>query len=1146
LVSALTGLNIYYATDQVDAPVVGNSNVSICSGTSATLSASTSVNAAVEWFSSPTGGVAVAAGDTFHTPILTQTTTYYAEALRVPDSCANLNRVPVTVSVLAPPAVPVVTTNPDTICSGQSAVLQASAGTGNQVLWFDSASGGHLLTTGNIYTTPALTANTAYFAASTNGTCTSSSRDSVSVIVGQVPIVPVIQPSDTTICQGQIVTLSVAQPQTGVTYNWYTVLSGGTPVFTGNSFITPALASGVTYYVEAVNTASKCTAPSARTQITVNVNPVPAPPAVTAGTVTVCSGQPATASVSSPQSGLTYQWYSAQTGGALLFTGPSYTLSSPAANATVYVQASTGGNGCSSAGRTPVSIQVDSVPAIPQLQADNVGICAGGTATFTIASPQAGVTYQWYDAPTAGNLLTTGSSFTTPALGSSVTYYVGGANASGCSASSRTVANANVSATPGAPAVALSPVVICSGGTAALSIQNPQGGIVYNWYADATGGSILFQGSTFNTPVLSSSTAYYVTAVNGLLGCGSAARTIDSVRISTPPALPVLVSSTIQACAGGTVNLQVQSPQAGITYTWYNSPTSATPLYSGTSYAITGVTASAVYYLLGSTTGGCNSPGEASANVTVNPTPVDPVVTVPGLTVCTGSTGTFSISNPQAGDTYSWYASASGGAPLATGVTFTTGALTGNATYYVADENAGGCSSPGRTMLTATVSNNLTPPQLVASTVNTCSGQPATLTISNPLGGITYNWYDAPTGGNLVFTGSAYTINSPVANDTLYINAAASGGSCTSASRTTAEVVVTPTPASPSLVTSGAQVCSGGNISLQIMNPQGGAVYDWYTTASGGTAVFSGTVYNLSDVTASTEYFVEATQNGCSSSGRTPATVDIAAPAADPTVTASSPGVCPGSDATLTAASTTAGATFSWYTTATAGVSVAGGSTFATGPLTSDTTFYVTATSAQGCSGSARTSVSITQLLPLASPTVSLESRTANSVTFQWTPVPGAVAYQVSLDSGSTFVTPTSGPTGTTETINGLSPNQAASIEVEALGESPCQTSTASGKVAGVSDNPLGDNIFVPNVFSPNGDGNNDILYVYSNAISSLVFRIYNQWGQEIFESKSINTGWDGTAGGQKQPVGVYIYVLQATMQDGTIINKKGSVTLIR
>jgi gliding motility-associated-like protein len=1146
LVAALTALNIYYASDQVDAPVVGSSNVTVCSGTTATLTAKTSINAAVEWFSAPTGGVALAAGDTLHTPVLTQTTTFYAEALRVPDSCANLNRVPVTVSVLAPPAVPIVVHNPDTICSGGNAVLQASAGA-NQVLWFDSASGGNLLYTGNIYTTPALTAGKAYFAASSNGTCSSSSRDSVSVIVGQVPAVPVVHPSDTSVCQGSPVTLTVTQPQAGVVYNWYTVLSGGTPVFTGTSYITPPLAASVTYYVEAVNTASNCTAASARTQVTVSVTPVPAPPSVTASQVTVCSGQPATVSVAGPQTGLTYQWYDAATGGNLLFTGPIYSLSAVTASQDVFVQAAASGGGCGSATRTEVSITADSIPAVPQVQATDVSVCAGGTATFTVSSTQTGVTYNWYDAPTAGNLLASGTSFTTPSLNASATYYVGAVNAPGCSASSRTTVNADVVAAPLTPTVALSPVVICAGGMATLQVVNPQNGIVYDWYASATGSTVLAQGASFSTPVLSSGTTYYVAAMNATPGCSSgSARTGDSVAIGTQPAVPVLASADNQVCAGSNVTLTVQSPQAGINYNWYASAASATPLFVGAQYTLTGDTASGVYYVQASTSGGCTSATEATANVTVNPVPANPTVQVPDITVCPNNTATFTINTPQPGYTYNWYAAASGGTALASGTSFTTGALTTGATYYVAAQNAGTCSSPGRTIVTAAVTNNLTPPQLVNSTVSACSGQPAVLTVSNPQGGITYNWYDASSGGNLVNQGNSYTLTSPTRSDTVYVASVASGGSCTSATRTQAIVTVTVLPPSPSLVTSGAQVCSGGNVALQIMNPQSGTTYNWYTDASGGTPVFSGTIYNLSDVTASAEYYVEASLNGCGSAIRTPVTVDISAPASTPTVTASSPAVCPGSDAVLTAASATSGATFSWYATATGGTPIAGGPSFTTGALTSDTTFYVGASSPQGCTGTSLTPVSVTQLLPLDPPTVSVESRTATSITFQWTPVSGAVAYQVSLDSGTTFVTPTSGPTGLTETINGLLPNQTASIEVRALGASPCQTSTAAGSGAGISGNPLGDNIFVPNIFSPNGDGVNDILYVYSNAIASMVFRVYNQWGQELFESRAVSTGWDGTAGGAKQPIGVYIYVLQATMQDGTIINKKGSVTLIR
>lgn len=1146
LVSALTNVDVYYATDQVSAPVVASRNLTICSGTHATLSATTSVNAAVEWFSTPTGGPALSAGDTLVTPALTQTTTYYAEALRKTDSCANLNRVPVTVSVVSSPVVPTVSPNPDTVCSGQSAILQASATGGATVLWYDSASGGNLVFTGNVFTTPALTTNKAYFAGTSNGTCTSSSRDSVSVIVGQVPAVPTVGPSDTSVCGGQAITLRVLQPQTGVTYNWYTVLSGGTPVSTGNTFVTPVLTSGVTYYVEAVNSASQCTAPSARTMATISVSPVPATPSVTAAQVTVCIGQPAIASVSNPQTGVVYQWFDAQTGGNLLFTGSSYTITSVDTSGKVYVQAASAG-GCSTGSRTPVAIVADSIPSTPQLQSTDVPICAGSQATFTITSPQAGVTYTWYDAPTGGNLLATGTTYTTGSLNASATYYIAATNTAGCGTSSRTAVNADVVQAPAAPAVAVPTAVICSGNSATLQVQNPLGGVLYHWFDAPSGGNMVGQGSSFATPPLTGNTAYYVEAVNGLLGCTSATRTTDSVVIGPQPAVPVLTNSTVQACAGSNVNLQVQNPQAGIIYTWLSTPTSTTPLFTGPLYTLPGDTASGTYYVSAGTSGGCTSASDAVATVTVDPAPGDPVVQTPGITVCPGSSATFTISNPQAGVSYSWYATSGGGTALGTGATYNTGILATSTSYYVGATNAGACSSPGRTMVSATVSNNLTPPQLVASQVNDCSGQPAQLVVSNPQGGLTYNWYDASTGGNLVFTGPVYTLNGPLQSDTFYVGSSASAGACTSTSRTIGVLTVMPVPTAPSLVTSGAQVCSGGNVSLQISNPVSGDTYNWYTVNSGGTPVFTGTAYNLTDVTATADYFVEAISGGCSSASRTPVTVDIGATPASPTVTASATGVCPGDDAVLTATSTTAGATFSWYTSTAGGTPVATGSMFTTGPLTSDTTFYAGAASAQGCSsGSALTAVSLTQLQPLAPPTVTIQTRTPTSVTFQWTAVAGAVAYQVSLDSGTTFVTPTSGPNGLTETINGLAPNQTATCEVKALGAAPCQNSTASARASGVSDNPLGDNIFVPNVFSPNGDGNNDILYVYSNAIATLVFRIYNQWGQEVFESRSINSGWDGTMGGQKQPVGVYVYVLQATMQDGTVVDKKGSVTLIR
>jgi gliding motility-associated-like protein len=64
--------------------------------------------------------------------------------------------------------------------------------------------------------------------------------------------------------------------------------------------------------------------------------------------------------------------------------------------------------------------------------------------------------------------------------------------------------------------------------------------------------------------------------------------------------------------------------------------------------------------------------------------------------------------------------------------------------------------------------------------------------------------------------------------------------------------------------------------------------------------------------------------------------------------------------------------------------------------------------------------------------------------------------------------------------------------------------------------------------------------------ISKLTFRIYNRWGQKVFESNDVNIGWDGTYKGNPQPMDVYAYTVEAEYFDGTKVAKKGDITLIR
>jgi gliding motility-associated-like protein len=86
----------------------------------------------------------------------------------------------------------------------------------------------------------------------------------------------------------------------------------------------------------------------------------------------------------------------------------------------------------------------------------------------------------------------------------------------------------------------------------------------------------------------------------------------------------------------------------------------------------------------------------------------------------------------------------------------------------------------------------------------------------------------------------------------------------------------------------------------------------------------------------------------------------------------------------------------------------------------------------------------------------------------------------------------------------------------------------------------------VPNAFTPGRFGDNAIIKVKGFGLRSMLWRIYNRWGQMIFESNSVNSGWDGTFKGKSQPMEVYTYTLEAEFMDGRKVRRTGDITLIR
>lgn len=1384
---ALSALNIYDASQEVAAPTVSATSVAACQGTQATLTATVPSYETVKWYTSATGGTPVFTGSVFNTPALNASTTYYAEASRTADGCAQAVRTPVNVVVTPVPTAPVVAAATQTVCSGSTATFSATAVTGVTYTWYTTPTGGTAVFTGNPFTTPALTANAVYYVqADVAGSCSSSTRTMVTANVTTSPLTPTVSQSTVQDCSGSTAVLSASSSQSGVTFEWFTAPTGGTPVFTGAQYTTPALTATTNYYVEA--DAGNCASPT-RAQVTVNVNPTPAAPTLTVNptNATINSGQTATITASSTTAGATFNWYTTATGGTPIFSGSPFTTPALTSNTTYYVESQLSASGCVSPQRTAVTITVNPIfstscdfassettsnsgvlcvgcivtnetnsvnidttdyaqlnlpiglltgsvsqnlifsdPGIkgdtvkiklripgtllsaailshiqitsfngatsnndgltldngaikvqllssnndvlvkflPGAAYDNVqvslvnngvallaaldvfyatkeveqavlnatteNICSGSTATFTVTNARTGVTYTWYDAATGGSVVGTGSTFTTPALTATTTYYVQTSRTSNscpnpnrvaatanvspapvtptltqnavtacagdavtlsvtnagtgtvqwydaatggnllftgasyqvtpltttsyyaqitngsCTSATRAQATVTINARPLQPTVAANNLTVCAGSPATINIQSPETGVTYNYYLAATGGAAVGSGVSFTTPAITQNTIYYIEAA-GSSGCiNNNGRTQVTITVTSQQPAPTLSATQTQVCSGGSATISVTNPVSGITYNWYDAATAGNLVFTGTSYTVTNVTANASYFVEAATSAGCTSSSRTETDITVIPVPPSPQVqaSAGGLSVCTGSSASLSIVNPDANDVYRWYDAATGGTLLYTGVQFNTPPLTAQTTYYVEAATAGNCNPSARTAVTVNVNSLPATPVLVNNNVSVCAGSSATLQISSPDGSTTYQWYDSPTMTNLLFTGTTY-MTPAVTGTTYYYVSAVNASGCSSNNTAQAMVSIQPAPTAPALSnTDTVTTCSGTQATLSIANPQAGYTYNWYTSATGGSSVYTGTDYQTPSLTGSITYYVDATNlTGCTSTTRTPVYINVPPVPAAPQINTSTAAVCPGSSATLTATSADGSAIIQWYDAATGGNLVYTGNVFNTPALSASTTYYAQAVSSSGCTPSSRTPITVSISQPLDAPVVTVASTSVNSVVFAWNAVNGATGYQVSFDNGVTFSSTT---TALADTVNGLQPDQSVTIVVRAEGATSCLQSANSAAVTGTAKNPQGDAIFVPNAFTPNGDGKNDIEYVYGASINSIKFYVYNQWGQLIFQSTSMSYGWDGTYKGNKQPVGVYVYYLEAVMKDGTTVKKKGTITLLR
>ncbi|MBF4519335.1 hypothetical protein IRZ71_23555 [Flavobacterium sp. ANB] len=647
-----------------------------------------------------------------------------------------------------------------------------------------------------------------------------------------------------TVCAGNATTLT-ATPVAGTTVAWYSSPTSTTPLATTNSYTTPVLTANTTYYI-GVTRAAGCEG-NERLPVVINVSNPVAPVISTSGTAICSTGatQQTTLSVINPIPGTTYNWYNVNTGGIALASGTTYSPTVPLGTTSFYVEAAIGS--CLAPARTQVNVISNPVPALPTVLTQSVTIQSGQNATLSATAP-AGVTLNWYDVATGGTALATNTStYTTSVLTATKTFYVEAQSASGnC-----------VSATRVPVTVTVQPSAL-GGCLQANSQQTVQNGLCL--LCSSTNPNFSVDGNTATAARLSVPIGLLTGWVQQTLQFNNPGKAGDIVDVDLElpggiADLSLLGAVTLATYNGATYNndrVQISNPLITL------------QLLTGNRFrasVVAGANFDRVEIRLG---------GLATVLTTLDIYEASYRYKAPTIsgstTICSGQTATL-LANLAVGETINWYSAASGGASLGATAAFTTPVLNTATTYYI-EIARNGCVNSERFPVTISVDNPVAPIIATAGTT-ICSGQTTTLNVQAPVAGTDYRWYDAASGGTLLFTGNAFTTPNLTANTNYFVEAGI--GSCTNSTRTQVTVNVNPLPATPVPASSSVIIQSGQSVTLQVSSPESNVTFDWYDVPTNGTVLASGTAtFTTPVLTANKTYYVAArgTVSGCTSSAR--------------------------------------------------------------------------------------------------------------------------------------------------------------------------------------------------------------------------------------------------------------------------------------
>ena len=1004
----------------------------------------------------------------------------------------------------------------------------------------------------------------------------------------------ITQPSNQTLCVNGPASFSVAATGVILNYQWMKgnviLVNAGniSGVTTATVNINPATIADTSSFYHVIITGG-CALNDTSANVSLKFNTAPN---ITTQPVnqTVCSGSPASFSVTATGTALSYQWMKGNVnlvnGGnisgvttATLNVNPA-TISDTSSFYHVVITGACTPNDVS----IDASLMINSAPNIT-IQPANQIVCAGSPASFSVAVTGATLTYQWMKGNVilvnAGNIsgATTATLNINPATLADTSSFYHVVITGACAPSSSSM---NVSLMIYvAPNITTQPATqtVCAGSPASFSVAASGTALSYQWMKDnvtlVNAGD--FSGVTtatlnINPATIADTSSFYHVIISGVCALNSTSINV-SLKFNAAPIITTQ-SANQTICSGSAASFSVAASGTALSYQWMKGNVNLVNggNISGANTATLNINpatiadTSSFYHVV--ITGAC-APSSSSMNVSLLINLAPNITTQPAnQTVCSGSPASFSVAATGTALSYQWM---KGNVNLVnagnvSGVTTATlsinpATLADTSSFYhvvITGACAPSSSSINVSLLINTAPNITTQP----ANQTVCAGSPASFSVTASGTALSYQWMKGNinliNGGNISgVTTATLNINPATIADTSSFYHVLITGVCTPNSNSiNVSMHVSPLPI-VTAHTSTTTVCSGSSV---IFTGNGATSYVWTGGVSDGIAFVppSTNTYTVTGTNA----------NNCSNT----ATITVNVTMLPVAVPISNSPVCIGSSLNLNTP-TVSGATYNW--TGPNGFASTSQNPSLSSATLADAGTYSLAVSNNGCSSyptiavavnnCAGTDLSVIKTVNNTYPiignnvvfTIVASNKGPNNAT--------GVLVGDTLQSGYTYISSTT-TKGTFNPATGIWNIDTLNKGTSAILTVTVKVNTSGNYVntAAINGNAIDTNVvnnissvetfptdfFIPEGFSPNGDGINDQFVIRGiENYTQNTFTVFNRWGDKVFGASPYINNWDGKSitgmrvGGDVLPVGTYFYILD--LGDGSKAFK-GSIYLNR